>query len=125
LISGDAVGGIDAFGECFMPKHQDFIDTALPSPSTYDVTSYRYRYLSVALPIYNKLSVNVVVYGVPAPQTNIQLRVRVATGSSAVWQPWEVISGNGSLFTVTKAAVITKIQLELFGKASGFSVYEV
>lgn len=125
LISGDAVGGIDAFGECFMPKHQDFIDTALPSPSTYDVTSYRYRYLSVPLPIYNKLSVNVVIYGVPAPQTNIQLRARVATGSSEVWQPWEVISGNGALFTITKAAVITKIQLELFGKASGFSVYEV
>jgi hypothetical protein len=125
LISGDAIGGIDAFGECFMAKHQDYIDTVLPSPSVYDVTSYRYRFLSVPLAIDNVLVVNVLVHGIPSPQTNIQLRVRVAIDSSEVWQPWEVITGNGASFTITKASVITKLQLELFGRASGFSVYEV
>ena len=125
LISGDSVGGIDAFGECFMAKHQDFIDTPIPSPSIYDVTSYRYRFLSVPLAIDSVLAVKVLVYGIPAPQTNVQLRVRVAIGSSAVWQPWEVITGNGAEFTITKSSAITKMQVELFGRASGFSVYEV
>jgi hypothetical protein len=125
LISGDCVGGIDGFGECFMPKHQDFINTPIPSPSVYDVTSYRYRYLSVPMPIGSKLTLNIILHGVPVPQTNIQLRARVATGTSPVWQPWEVLTGNGAFFTLTKAAVITKLQIEIFGEASGFSVYEV
>lgn len=124
LISGDAVGGIDAFGECFLAKHQDYIDTVLPSPSVYDVTGYRTRFLSVALPIASKLTINIMVHGIAAPQTNIQVRVRVAT-TNEVWLPWEVISGTGNLFTVTKASAITKVQIELFGRASGFSVYEV
>jgi hypothetical protein len=108
-----------------MPKHQDFISTPIPSPSVYDVTSYRYRFLSVPMPIASKLILNIILHGVPAPQTNIQLRARVATGTSAVWQPWEVLTGNGALYTLTKASVITKLQIEIFGEASGFSVYEV
>jgi len=125
LLPGNSVGGVDAFGECFLPKHQDYIDTVIPSPSVYDVTNYRDRFLSVPMPIDNVLSVMVNVYGIPAPQTDIQLRTRVAIGSDPAWQPWEVISGNGASFTITKSSIITKIQLELFGRASGFSVYEV
>lgn len=120
------VGGIDAFGECFFPKHMDSIDTDIPSSGTYDVTSYRYRYQSIPFPIGTGVtSVKVVVHGVPVPQTNIQLRARTATAASPVWLPWEVISGSGALFTITKSSGISKIQLQLFGEASGYSVYEV
>ena len=120
-------GGIDAFGECFFPRHMDYIDTDLPSTSSsnYDVTSYRYRYQSRPFPIGSVLSVKVVAHDVDAPQTNIQLRARTATGTYPTWLPWEVITGSGALFTITKSSVITKIQLQLFGKASGYSVYEV
>ena len=125
-ISG-LIGGIDAFGECFFPRHMDYIDTELPltSSSYYDVTSYRYRYQSRPFPIGSVLSVKVIAHDVDAPQTNIQLRTRVAVGTDPTWLPWEVITGSGALFTVTKSSVITKIQLQLFGKASGYSVYEV
>ena len=118
-------GGVDAFGECFLPKHMDYIDTVLPSTSTYDVSSYRYRYLSVPLPIANKNTIDIVIHGVNAPQTNIQLRIRYASSTDPTWLPWEVVTGTGTFFTVTKSYLISKIQIQLFGKASGFSVYEV
>jgi hypothetical protein len=119
-------GGIDNYKECFLPKHANSIDTAIPNISTYDVTSYRNRYVSVALPISPSIdTVRVIIHGVPPLQTNIQLRVRIAGGTDPEWMPWEVISGDGASFTITKGYFITKIQLEIFGKASGFSVYEV
>jgi hypothetical protein len=119
-------GGIDAFGECFLAKHADSIDTVLPNPTVYDMTSYRTRFQSVALPIsLNIYTVQIVLHGVPPLQTNIQLRMRVAGDSDPEWMPWEVIMGNGAFFTVTKSYTISKIQLEIFGKASGYSVFEV
>jgi len=124
-ISGDAVGGIDAFGESFNTRFNDCIDTSLPSIGTYDVTAIRGRYLSVPVPIDSKLSVRVILHGVPAPQTNIQVRARYALGSSEVWVPWEVLTGDGTVFTTTQASVITKIQFEFFGKVCGFSLYEM
>jgi len=118
------IGGIDAFGECFLPKHVDYIDTSIPSISTYDVSSYRYRYLSIPLPIDNKNTINVLVHGVDVENT-IQLRMRYAKSTDPTWLPWEVITNIGTFFTVTKSYLISKIQIQLFGKASGFSVYEV
>lgn len=124
-LSGNAVGGIDQFGESFDSRYDDCINTILPAGGTYDVSSIRGRYLSVPIPIDSKLSVRVIVHGVKPPQSNVQLRARVATGASEVWLPWEVISGDGSVFDITKAAVITKIQIEIFGYACGFSMYEL
>ena len=127
VING-LVGGIDTFSECFLPLHMDCINTSIPSSTTYEVTSYRNRYLSVPLPISNNvMSIKVVVHGVPALQTNIQLRVRIANATDPAWLPWQVITSgaNGALFTITQGFNISKIQLELFGQASGFSVYEV
>ena len=124
LLSGDAVGGIDAYGETFTPRHQHFIDTDIPSPATYDVTGIRGRFLSVPMPVNSKLSVELTIHGVPPPMTNLQVRARVAIGSSEVWEPWEVLTLDGATATVTKASVITKIQIEIFGRASGFSLYE-
>jgi hypothetical protein len=124
-LSGDAVGGIDQFGESVDTRFNDCIDTILPSGGTYDVSNIRGRYLSPSVPIGSKLSVRIILHGVKAPQTNIQLRVRVATGASEVWEPWEVIAGDGTVFDVSKVAVITKVQIEIFGYACGFSLYEL
>ena len=124
-LSGDAVGGIDQFGESFTTRYEDCINTTLPAGGTYDVSGIRGRYLAVPIPIDSSLTVRVILHGVKPPQTNIQLRARVATGASPVWLPWEVISGDGTIFDITKAAVITKIQIEIFGYACGFSIYEV
>lgn len=127
LLSGDVSGGIDTFGETYTLRHKDYVDSTIPSTGTYEVSDIRERYLSVAMPIDNVLTVRVVLHGVPIPKdsTKVQLRARVAIGSNVEWQPWEVITGNGANFTITKASAITKIQLEIFGKASGFSLYEV
>ena len=122
---GNAVGGIDSFGESYTTKHQDSITTVLPASTTYDVYVYRGRYLTIPIPILNKKSVVAKVLGVPLPkESNVQLRARVATGTSPIWLPWEVITGNGSSFLIQKDEEITKVQLEIFGKASGFALYE-
>jgi len=120
------VGGIDAFSECFLSKHATYIDTSIPSTGTYDVSTYRGRYLSIPLPVASLYSICIAVHDVDPPQTNIQLRVRFANNTDPTWLPWEVItSTTGSFFSITKSFRISKIQVQLFGKASGFSVYEV
>lgn len=124
-ISGDAVGGIDQFGQSFHTRFQDCINTLLPDVGTYDVSGIRGRYLTVPFPIDSKLSLRVILHGVPAPQTNIQLRARYALDSSEVWVPWEVITGSGAVFDITQTDVITKVQLEIFGQCCGFSLYEM
>lgn len=125
-LSGDAVGGIDQFGETFTTRFEDCITTTIPSAGTYDVSGIRGRYLSVPLPVASKLSIRFILHGVPPPQAGItQLRARVATGGSEVWLPWEVIADDGTIYTITKAAVITKVQIEIFGKCCGFSMYEM
>lgn len=122
---GNAVDGIDSFGESYIVKHQDSIDTVLPSSTTYDVSGYRKRYLTIPFPIGDKKSVVVNVFGVPLPkETNVQLRARIAYSSSPIWQPWEIVTANGSSFTIQKDEDIAKIQLEIFGKASGFALFE-
>lgn len=125
VITG-LLGGIDTFGECFIAKHADKIDTSIPSPSAYDVSSYRGRFLSVPLPIGASITnVAVVIHDVPAPQTEVQVRMRVANTLDPAWLPWEVVTGNGAYFSLAKGFYISKVQVEIFGKASGFSVYEV
>lgn len=124
ISAGGAVGGIDAYGETYLPHQQDYIDTALPSVLAYDVSGYRGRYLSRGIPIGNKQRITVYVHGTEAPHTNVQLRARVSTGSGTEWLPWEVISGNGRYFTFTKSSPITKVQLELFGKLQGYTLFE-
>lgn len=122
---GNAVGGIDSFGESYTAKHQDSIDTVLPSSTTYDVSGYRGRYLTIPFPVGNKKSVTFIVFGVPLPkETNVQLRARVAYGTSPVWKPWEIITANGASFFIQKDEEITKVQFEIFGKASGFALFE-
>jgi len=124
-LSGDAVGGIDGFGESFNTRFNDCINTNLPSVSTYEVYDVRGRYLSVPIPINTKTDVKVILHGVPAPQTNLQVRARYALGSSEVWVPWEVITGDGTVFDITQSPAMSKIQLEFFGKVCGFSLYEM
>lgn len=134
--SGDSKGGVDSFLECYIPRHQNYIDTPIPSGAVYDsmgvLNTQRYRFLTIPLAIKKVNSVLISVYGVPEPiETTVQVRARVSCIQNAVdtgWLPWEIIpySPNmGPSFLVTKNLPITKIQIEIYGKASGFSVYEV
>jgi len=124
IITADAAGGIDAFAENFTPRHQDYISSDVPSPSTYDVQYVRARYRTVAFAIGGKPTLRVVTHRVAPPYSNIQVRIRVATDSNPEWLPWEVMTGSGMNFSVTKAFNISKCQLEVFGKCSGFSLFE-
>lgn len=123
-ISGDAEGGIDSYGENFLSFHSDGINVALPSGGTYDVTSVRNRYRSRAIPIANRNRITVYIHGAQPPFNNLQMRARMAVGSSPVWLPWQVIAGDGIIFTFTSASVIRKIQLDFFGQCQGYTVLE-
>jgi hypothetical protein len=125
-LSGSyAVGGIDDFGEVDLPRNLDYISTAIPSSSTYDVSQIRYRYMSRAFPLNSRTRFTVIVHGVPIPRTSaqVQVRARFAQGSST-WQPWMVLTGSGSVFTYAQTTQMTKVQVEVFGTCQGVSVYE-
>jgi hypothetical protein len=121
ITAAQPVVGLDAFGESFIPRHQGGVDSPVPASSTYDVTNVRNRYLSRAIAIGSRNRVTVILHDVRPP---VQLRVRVATGSDSAWKPWKVVTGDGSLFTFTEASPITKVQLEIFGRCRGYSLFE-
>jgi hypothetical protein len=125
ITTTNAVGGIDAFGESVMPRHDDFVNSIIPNPSTYDVYDIRNRYLSQPIPIDGATEVQIRLHGVPVPRTQVQVRLRIAIGADTAWLPWEVLTGVGTLFSRPSATAIYKVQVELFGYFSGFSLYEV
>lgn len=125
ITTTNAVGGIDAFGESVMPRHDDFVNSVIPGPSTYDVYNIRNRYLSQPIPIDSATEVQIRLHGVPVPRTQVQVRLRIAVGADTAWLPWEVLAGVGTLFSRSSATAINKAQVELFGYFSGFSLYEV
>jgi len=124
IVVTNATGGIDTYGENFTPRHQDYIESSVPSPSTYEITDIRYRYRSIPIPVDGKTKIVAVVHRLAPPYTNCQVRVRVALGVDSEWQPWEVATANGAVFTITKGSNIYKCQVEIFGKCSGFSLFE-
>lgn len=121
--SGAAIGGYDTFGEIHLVRHWDYINGSIPSSSVYEVTYLRSRYMSRAIATDNLNNLALVAYGVPQPfASNLQVRMRIAQGTTE-WNPWQVITGNGNSYTLN-AAGTTKVQIELFGRCSGFSLYE-
>lgn len=125
-LGGNAVGGIDGFGETHTPRHQPFILSSIPSPSTYEVYTVRERYLSIPIPISaSKKNITVIVHEVDVPRAGgVQVRMRVASSSDPTWLPWEVLTADGAVFSLSKTYNISKVQIEIFGKCSGFSLYE-
>jgi hypothetical protein len=125
-LSGDAEGGIDAFGESFTPRHMDHIESTIPSTGVYEVYNLRERYLSKPIAIGLREKLTILLHGTAIPRSSnyLQVRVRVANEDSEVWLPWEVATDNGAVFTVEKSFNISKAQIEIFGKCSGFSLYE-
>jgi len=124
-LSGNALGGIDGFGESFTPRHYDNIDSPVPSPSTYEVYTIRERYLSTPIAIAALQVITVVIHGAQPPRpVGVQVRMRVASDSDPTWLPWEVATFDGAVFSISKAFNISKVQVEIFGKCSGFSLYE-
>ncbi len=120
---GNATGGYDAFGEIVIPHHSEVIHSPIPSPILYPVTDIRNRYLSRAIPVNYKSSIRVLLHGVKVPYDQVQVRYRIAN-DNLDWNKWEVVlSMTSPLFTVASTN-ITKIQVEIFGKCEGFSLFE-
>jgi len=126
VTSSAISGGIDGFGESFLPRHQDSLNVSLPSASLYDVTQIRGRYLSRAILIGQRTRVTVVISDLKPPYSNIQVRLRYTTVvSGPQWQPWQVLTGTGTVFSFANpASPITRVQLELFGSCTGYSIFE-
>jgi hypothetical protein len=121
---GNAVGGYDSFGEIVIPHHSECIDSPIPSPSTYDVMDIRTRYMSRAIPVNYKQNLKVVIHGIKVPYSKVQVRYRIAN-DTIDWNKWEVVGTlTSSVFSITSASNITKIQVEIFGKCEGFSLFE-
>jgi hypothetical protein len=123
VIGGKSTGGYDAFGEIYLDRHLDFVDTVVPNPSTYDVTGYRTRYMSKAFPTQSKNRIKIQVFGTDRKRV-VQLRTRIAMATDIEWQPWVVQTLVGTQVEFTNATGITKIQVELFGYFSGVAVFE-
>jgi hypothetical protein len=126
-ISGNATGGYDTFGQIHLVRHWDYINGTIPPSGTYEVTYLQSRYQSRAIATDSMSNLTLVVYGVPQPYANnLQVRMRVQSSLpdySTEWGVWQVITGNGNIYTLSSPAN-TKVQLELFGKCSGYSLYE-
>lgn len=128
---GNALGGYDAFGEIVIPHHSEGIDSAIPSLITYDVTNIRTRYLSRAIPIKFRTNLKLLIHGIMTPYNQVQVRYRVSNGTNVDpsntmdWDKWIVCPTlTSSLISITSISNITKIQVEIFGKCDGFSLYE-
>lgn len=124
--SSDPVNGYDAYGETFIPHHDDVIKTIVPNAGTYEVTNIRNRYLSKSIAINLKPVVYVIVHGAKPPFTNVQLRVRAAleTFDYDVWEVITPVASGSIVYKIDKGQDISKIQIEMFGEFQGFSVYE-
>jgi hypothetical protein len=121
--SGAAVGGYDTFGQIHLVRHWDYINSTIPSSSVYEVSYLQSRYQSRAIATDGMNNLMLVAYGVPQPYASkLQVRMRVAQGTFD-WNPWQVVTGNGNSYTLS-APGVTKVQIELFGRCSGFSLYE-
>lgn len=122
VVNNKSVGGYDDFGEIFIPKHVNELDSSVPNISTYNVTSVRDRYLSRAIPISSKRRITIILHNVNF--SKIQLRTRVAYSTDVEWQLWVVQTTTSSFIEFTNANNITKLQIEIFGQCGGYSVYE-
>lgn len=121
---GNVSGGYDGFGEVVVPHHSTDLSSPIPSPSLYEVYNLRGRYLSRAIPIDNKMTLVAFIHGLGLPYpANIQVRTRVSYGSLE-WQPWEIQTSLNQRFELSFTSAITKIQIEIFGRCGGFSLYE-
>jgi hypothetical protein len=138
-ISQNMRGGIDAYQETFFSKHSKNISCTVPSAalnpltgflSTYDVGYITDRYESVPISIGYKSGVVVKVHGLQPfySSSKIQVRFRYATNSDSQWSAWALMSpdggGGGSFSFNLPSGTISKIQLNLFGSFSGYSLYE-
>lgn len=123
LSSGGAKGGFDTHGEVVLRRHEDFINSVIPGAGTYEVKNIRDRYMSRAIPVNSRQRLTIVLHDVPPLFDQVQVRARVALGITE-WEPWEVISPDGLVFSFTKSTPITKVQIEVFGKFAGLSLYE-
>lgn len=116
----NSTGGNDTFWESSVPRQNTQLNSNyVPSPSTYEVFNQVNYYLSKAILLGNTSEITLLLHGI-SPLT--QVRMRVAAGSSSTWLPWEVMSITNN--NVEKSlSGMNKMQVAIFGKVSGYSVF--
>lgn len=118
MKEGDVTGGYDKYAEAVSPQHRDVLNTKILPASEYDTTIVRDRYLSRAFPV-NSNTLDLIIYG----SSSYQVRYRVASNSTN-FSKWNVLNKtSNNIYTISNNNT-TKIQLEIFGKCSGYSLFE-
>lgn len=114
--TGDILGGIDAHAEAYLSHHKDELYCEIPSTTIYETTNIKERYLSRAFPIDYASQLIVYIHD----SKGHQLRYRIANDSLdfGVW-----ITPTTSANYVINSTNITKIQIEIFGRCSGYSIF--
>lgn len=116
---GDVIGGYDKYAEAVYPQHRSELNTKVLPSSEYDTTIIRDRYLSRAFPIKYANSVLLIVHGAKT----YQIRYRIASETFDLG-PWLVFNQTLNSTHIINGSNITKIQFEIFGRCSGYSLFE-
>ena len=126
--------GVDAYGEVFLDRFIDGINSAIvPAGSIYDTYLFNNSYRSRAVPIPNDLTSTaqkflVMIHGVGGKLSTNAVRIKGAYTSSYNWLPPILMTQTTyakNCFVATFSAPVYKIQVELFAKATGMTVYAV
>lgn len=115
----EVVGGYDKYSEAIFPQHRSVLDTKVLPNTEYDTTNVRDRYLSRAIPVKHVNTLKVVVYGA----VNYQLRYRIAN-DLLDFTKWTTLTQTANCTHIINSTNITKVQFEIFGKCSGYSLLE-
>jgi hypothetical protein len=128
--------GYDALGECYMDRAQFGLKSfRVPTNSQFVLTGYawrgRYRSRAVALPysIGIQRTFAAILHGMDRFYPS-SVRIRGSYGSNPqVWTPWQIMTvanpGVAGVYNFTFSEPVYKVQVEIFGKARGVSVYNL
>lgn len=134
-ISGFS-GGFDRYGECYLDRNQIGLKSK-NIPDNSDLYAYGYQYRTrfrsraIALPtgISGRSKFAVVVHGQDLAY-GVSIRIRGSDETlPGQWLGWQVMTpaspGLGSVYIATLTANCHKVQVEVYGKARGISLFNI
>lgn len=128
--------GYDALGECYMDRAQFGLKSyRVPSNTQLVLTGYawrnRYRCRAIALPYAQGIQTTfaAILHGMDRFYPS-SVRIRGSFGANPqVWTPWQIMPvaspGVEGVYSFTFSEPVYKIQVEIYGKARGVSLYNL